>query len=148
MVSRSTEAVESVPDPGETGSLAASFRAASRAAAVVVAAFGAGGLLYWSLGLHARSSMRALFGSTRLTTALCFLLAAAALWLMQPAGRGVRRLVALASATLVLAIGVFSGAEDVLWNLNLEESLSRGSAAGPTSPLTVSGHLLARLSLL
>src|SRR5438132_4242807 len=110
----------------EAGSLASSFRTTSRAAGAALATLGAGGLLFWSLRFPARGSLSLLWGATRPTTALCFLLGASALWLLQPGARGARRVAALASATLLVVLGVLAGAEDVLWDVNLEESLSLG----------------------
>jgi len=136
--------------------LAASLRAFSGWAALVVAATGTFVLAGWALDVGALKSIAPGLATMKANTALAFLLSGAALWLLQEkrAGRYVNLARALALA--VALIGLLSVLENLLgWDLGIDQLLVPNSspaglagAPGRMALATALNFLLLGLALL
>ena len=118
-----------------------SFRLTSRIAAAASVVVGVIVLAGWALGISFFKSLSPNLASMKANTALAFVLAGAALWLLQPGGEGAararRRAWALVLAASVTLIGALTLGEYLPgWNLGIDQLLFKDDpgAIGVFSP--------------
>ena len=118
-----------------------SFRLTSRIAAAASVVVGVIVLAGWALGISFFKSLSPNLASMKANTALAFVLAGAALWLLQPGSEGAararRRAWALVLAALVTLIGALTLGEYLPgWNLGIDQLLFKDDpgAIGVFSP--------------